>query len=228
MLFVFTSVKEGLGKGYLASITATTKEKERRKKRFYENMRNDCAAPEDEKRLVSSLLRYLGHRDIPFFIPHLLSSLCQDGLTTSRASACAAIARHAELVNVSLQHLDALVSLLEVLVEAVTLGDKMLLPLAEASLLSLDLLGEAAAQGLFLFLELGVVRLARSRLAKLAGLHLGLAVVFVVTVLGGVDEVQHVGADEQRAQLLEVTVVFVLDCRREVTCQQAKQPKQNT
>ncbi|KAI3485853.1 hypothetical protein L1887_50651 [Cichorium endivia] len=99
---------------------------------------------------------------------------------------------------------------LEVLVEAVALGDEVLLPLSEARLLELDLLGEALAQHLLLLLELGVVELLHLGLAKLARLHLRLAVVLVVLLLGGVDEVEHMRADEQRAQLLEIAVLFVL------------------
>lgn len=46
---------------------------------------------------------------------------------------------------------------LEVLVQAVALGNQLLLPLPESLLLNLDLLSEALAQRLFLLLELGVV-----------------------------------------------------------------------
>lgn len=101
-------------------------------------------------------------------------------------------------------------SSLEILVEAVALRDELLLPLAEALLLDLDLLGEALAQGLFFLLELGVVELAWPGLAKLAGLHLLGTVGFVVRFFGGVDEVKHVGADQNRAELLEITVLLVL------------------
>jgi hypothetical protein len=105
------------------------------------------------------------------------------------------------------------VSGLQILVEAVALGNELLLPLAEALLLDLDLLGETLAQVLFLLLELGVVQLARTGLAELAGLHLLGTVGLVVRFLGGVDEVKHVGADQDGAELLEVTVVLVLDLR---------------
>jgi hypothetical protein len=98
------------------------------------------------------------------------------------------------------------------LVEAVALCDEMLLPLPEPSFLHLDLFGETLSERLFLLLELGVVELLHLGFAKLAGLHLGLAVGFVVLFLGGVDEVEHVGPDEERAELLEVAVVLVLDC----------------
>ena len=87
----------------------------------------------------------------------------------------------------------------------------MLLPLAEARLLGLDLLREALAQRLFLLLELGVIELLNLALAKLARLHLLLAVVLVVDLLSRRDEVQHERADQQRAQLLEVAVRLVLD-----------------
>ena len=87
----------------------------------------------------------------------------------------------------------------------------MLLPLPEAGLLGLDLLGEALAERLLLLLELGVLELARLGLAGLARLHLALAVVLVMDLLRGRDEVEHVRPDQQRAQLAEVTVVLVLD-----------------
>lgn len=99
---------------------------------------------------------------------------------------------------------------LEILVESVALGDELLLPLSETALLDLDLLGEPLAQVLLLFLELGVVQLAGPGLAKLAGLHLLGTIGLVVGLLGGVDEIQHVGADQDRTELLEVTVVLVL------------------
>ena len=87
----------------------------------------------------------------------------------------------------------------------------MLLPLPEARLLGLDLLGEALAERLLLLLELGVLELARLLLPKLARLHLRLPVVLVVQLLRGGDQVEHVRADEQRAQLAEVAVLLVLD-----------------
>lgn len=89
----------------------------------------------------------------------------------------------------------------------------MLLPLAETGFLGLDLLSEALAESLFLLLELGVVELLDLRLAELARLHLLLAVVLVVQLLRRRYEVEHVRADQQRAELAEVAVVFVLDCK---------------
>lgn len=100
---------------------------------------------------------------------------------------------------------------LQILVEAVALGDELLLPLAETLLLDLDLLGETLAQVLFLLLELGVVQLAWAGLAELAGLHLLGTVGLVVRLLGGVDKVEHVGADQDGTELLEVAVVLVLN-----------------
>lgn len=85
---------------------------------------------------------------------------------------------------------------LEILVEAIALGNKLLLPLAETLLLDLDLLGEALAQGLLFLLELGVVELAWSGLAELAGLHLLGTVGLVVRFFGGVNKVEHVSADQ--------------------------------
>lgn len=102
---------------------------------------------------------------------------------------------------------------LQILVEAVPLGNELLLPLSEALLLDLDLLGESLAQSLLLFLELGVVQLPGARLAEFPRLHLLCAVGLVVLLLGGVDQVQHVGSDQDRAQLLEIAVVLVLHLR---------------
>ena len=91
----------------------------------------------------------------------------------------------------------------------------MLLPLPKPRLLRLDLLREALTQRLFLLLELGVIKLLHLRLAELARLHLLLAVVLVVQLLRRADQIEHVRADEERAQFAEVAVVFVLDCGRE-------------
>ena len=95
---------------------------------------------------------------------------------------------------------------------AITLRDELLLPLSESLLLDLDLLGESLLRrALFLFLELGVVQLSWSSLAELAGLHLLGAVCLVVRFFGGVDEIQHVGSNQDGAELLEVAVVLVLN-----------------
>ena len=114
-------------------------------------------------------------------------------------------------LQLGLELLDLCVGLLEILVEAVALGDELLLPLAETLLLDLDLLGEALAERLLLLLELGVVELSGTGLAELAGLHLLGTVSLVVQFLGCVDEVEHVGADQDGAQLLEIAVVLVLN-----------------
>lgn len=116
-----------------------------------------------------------------------------------------------QTLDLILELLDDCMTLLEVLVEAIPLGNELLLPSSESLLLDLDLLREPLAKGLFLLLELGVVELSRSGLAKLARLHLLGAVVFVVVLFGGVDEVEHVSADEDGAQLLEIAVVFVFN-----------------
>lgn len=91
----------------------------------------------------------------------------------------------------------------------------MLFPLPETSLLGLDLLGEALAECLFFLLELRVVWLLDAGLARLASLHLFQAVVLIVLFLGSVDEVEHVGADEQGTELAEITVGFVLNCNNQ-------------
>ena len=88
----------------------------------------------------------------------------------------------------------------------------MLLPLPKPRLLRLDLLRELLPQLLLLLLELGVVQLLDFRFPELARLHLRLAVVLVVELLRGRDEVEHVRADEQGAQFFEVAVVLVFDC----------------
>lgn len=87
----------------------------------------------------------------------------------------------------------------------------MLLPLSESRLLSLDLLGESLPELLLLLLELGVVQFLDLGLAELAGLHLLLAVVFVMRIFRRRDKVQHVCADEEGTKLFEVAVVLVLD-----------------
>lgn len=115
------------------------------------------------------------------------------------------------LFELRLELLNLGVRRLKVLVEAVSLGDELLLPLSEALLLNLNLLGETLAQSLFLLLVLGVVQLARSGFAELAGLHLLGTVGFVVEFLRCVDEIQHVGSDHDRTQLLEIAVFLVLN-----------------
>jgi hypothetical protein len=89
----------------------------------------------------------------------------------------------------------------------------MLFPLSETSFLGLDLLCEALPEGLFLLLELRVVGLLDASLAKLASLHLLQAIVLVMRVLSGADEVQHVGANQERSQFTEIAVVLVLNCQ---------------
>lgn len=73
----------------------------------------------------------------------------------------------------------------------------VLFPLPEARFLRLDLLCEPLAESLLLLLELGVLELARFLLSKLPHLHLGLAIVLVMQLLGGGDEIEHVSADQQ-------------------------------
>ena len=127
------------------------------------------------------------------------------------AAAVTADSAALHLLQLLLELLDLGVSLLEILVKAVPLGNELLLPLSEALLLDLDLLGEALSESLFLLLELGVVELAGTGLAKLAGLHLLSTVSLVVQLLGGVDKVEHVCSDQDGAELLEVAVVLVLN-----------------
>jgi hypothetical protein len=117
------------------------------------------------------------------------------------------------LLQLLLERLDGGVGALQILVKAVTLADELLLPLSESVLLDLDLLSESLPQALFLFLELGVVELPWSGLSELPGLHLGGTVSFVVLFFGGVDQVKHVCSDQDRAELLEIAVVLILDFR---------------
>lgn len=130
---------------------------------------------------------------------------------SSLAATVAADSAALHSLELRLELLDLGVGLLEILVETVALGDELLLPLPEALLFDLDLLGEALPQSLLLLLELGVVELPGACLAELARLHLLGAVRLVVQLLGGVDEVEHVGSDQDGAELLEVAVVLILD-----------------
>jgi hypothetical protein len=113
--------------------------------------------------------------------------------------------------DLGLELFDQGVALLQILVETVPLRNELLLPLSEALFLDLDLFGEALAQGFFLFLELGIVKLARTSFAEFAGFHLLGAVCFVVILFRGMDKIQHVGADENGAELLEVAMLLILD-----------------
>lgn len=115
------------------------------------------------------------------------------------------------LLELGFQLLDLSVGLFEVFVEAIALGNELLLPLSESLFLDLDLFGETLAQGLLFLFELRVVQLAGTGFAKLARLHLLSAVSLVVQLLSGVNEIEHVGSDKDRSQLLEVAVVFILD-----------------
>jgi hypothetical protein len=91
----------------------------------------------------------------------------------------------------------------------------MLFPLPEARFLGLDLLGEALAERLFFLLELRIVRLLDASLARLAGFHMFQTVVIVVLFLGSMNEVEHVGADEQGTELAEIAVGFALNYKDE-------------
>lgn len=114
-------------------------------------------------------------------------------------------------LDFTLELLDHRMALLEILVQAIPLRNQLLLPLPETLLFHLDLLREPLPELLFLLLELGVIQLPRPRLAELACLHLLCAVYLVVRLLGRVDEVEHVCADEDGAKFLEVAVVLVFD-----------------
>lgn len=85
------------------------------------------------------------------------------------------------------------------------------LPIPESPLFNLDLLGESFPQRLFFLLELGVIKLPRSGLAKLPRLHLLRPVCLIVDLFSGVNKIEHMSANKSRAQLLEIAVVFILD-----------------
>lgn len=128
-------------------------------------------------------------------------------LTTTRA--CTHATLHA--LDITLELLDDGVGLFEILIQAVSFMDELLLPSSESLLLDLDLLCETLPQCFFLLLEFGVVQLPRSGLAELASLHLLCAVYLVVVLLGRVDQVEHVIADKDGSELAEVAVVLVLN-----------------
>jgi hypothetical protein len=115
------------------------------------------------------------------------------------------------LLKLLLQALNCRMGTLQILIQTITLTNKLLFPLSEPMLLNLNLLSESLSQRLFLLLELRVVELTRSCLTEFAGLHLLSAVGFIVGFFGGVDEIEHVGSDEDGTELLEVAVVLVLD-----------------
>ena len=87
----------------------------------------------------------------------------------------------------------------------------MLFPVPKPGLFLLDLLRESLPQLLLLLLELRVVEFLHLSFAKLARFHLLLAVVLVMQLFRGRDEVKHMSADQKGAELLEVTVVLVLN-----------------
>jgi hypothetical protein len=100
---------------------------------------------------------------------------------------------------------------LQIFVQAISLRDQLLFPMSEPLFFNLDLLRESLPQTLFLFLKLGVIQFSRSGLTKLSRLHLLSTVCFIVLLLGGVNEIEHMSADENRAELFEVAVVFILN-----------------
>ena len=84
----------------------------------------------------------------------------------------------------------------QILVESVSLGDELLLPLSESLFLDLDLLGKSLSQCLLFLLELGIVQLSWTSLTEFPGFHLLCTVGLVVVLFRSVDEVEHVSADE--------------------------------
>ena len=100
---------------------------------------------------------------------------------------------------------------LQILVKPITFRNKLLLPLTEPILFFLDLLREPLPQRLLFFLELGVVQLAWPCFAELACLHLLRAVRLVVHLFRRMDKIEHVRANENATELLEVAMVVVLN-----------------
>ena len=142
--------------------------------------------------------------------PAILSP-CSFVLRPSLTAAMAANSTTLHLLKLLLQALNCRMGTLQILIQTITLTNKLLLPLSEPMLLNLNLLSESLSQRLFLLLELGVVKLTRSGLTEFASLHLLSAIGFIVGFFGSVDEIEHVGSDEDGTELLKVAVVFVLD-----------------
>ena len=146
-------------------------------------------------------------------------------------SARAPTVTNLEVVKLSFELLDSAVSHLQILIETITLSNKLdesnsistriciavsqaayvLLPLPEPGFFSLDLLGKALPKLFLLFFEFRVIQLLNLGFTELPRFHLLLTVVLVVEVLRSSDEVKHVSTDKQRPQFLEVAVVLVLD-----------------
>lgn len=168
--------------------------------------RNGISTDSDSCQLTSKLPLGLRHY-VLFRRSHSKVSSRDKGeaLTTTASNA----ASHA--LDLVLELLDNGMTLFEILVETIALGDELLLPGSESLFLNLDLLCEALPQGLLFLLELGVVEFARPGLSEFARLHLLSSVSLVVVLLGCVDQVEHVGADEDSAKLLEIAVVFILN-----------------
>lgn len=149
------------------------------------------------------MTRMTEYRNSPFSSPSRASR-------ADLGSSILTLSRHS--IEFSLESLDSRVRSLEILVESVSLGDQVLFPLPEPRFLQLDLLGELLAQVFFLFFVFWIVELAHFGLAVLACFHLSLAVRLVVLLFGGVDEIEHMCADQKRAELLEVAMLLVFDC----------------
>ena len=138
------------------------------------------------------------------------------------------------LIQAHLELLDCGMRILEILVQTVSFRDElnswqsfsslvashltssthMLFPLPEPRFLKLDLLRESLTQQLLFFLEFGVVQLLDLCLAKLARLHLRLAVRFIVRFFGRRYQVEHVHAQQEGTEFTEIAVGFVVDCER--------------
>lgn len=101
-------------------------------------------------------------------------------------------------------------SALEILIQTISFGNELLLPLTEPVFLQFDLLCEALPQHFFLLLEFRIIQLSRTCLAKFSGFHLLGAVSFVVHLFGGVDKIEHVRPDQDRSQFLEIAMFLVL------------------
>lgn len=160
-----------------------------------EYFRSPCSASQ-ENTLHTNPKHHL-KQELPELSPrHCRTTSWEEYLKRDLATAVASDGGALHLLKLAFKLLDGSMSSLQILVQTIPLADQLLLPGSESLFLHFDLFGESLSKGLFLFFELGVVKLSRSRLAEFPCLHLLTAVDFVVVLFGGVNEIKHVGPDE--------------------------------
>lgn len=115
------------------------------------------------------------------------------------------------LLKLLLQLFDSGMGGFQVFVQTISLSNQLLFPGSETLFLNLDLLCESLPESLFFLLEFRVVEFSGPGLPEFPGFHLLSAIGFVMVVFGGVDEIEHMGPDEDGPELLEVAMIFVLD-----------------